>query len=75
MLTYLKRMKGMKDHSKGRLINIIICSMQLITPILTLVAMLLILTQETYLSFIIKDYVTIGFILTIDNMFAAQLPV
>ena len=48
--------------------------MQLMTPLFTLVAMMVTLGQESKLSFITKDYVTIQLITNIDNMFAKSLP-
>ena len=54
--------------------NIVLCSMQLVTPLLTLVAMMVAVGQESKLSMITKDYVVIGFILRIDNMFGGCLP-
>ena len=74
MLTFLKRMAGTKNHKKGRIMNIIICSMQISTPIFSLTAFIISLGQQSLLSMIVKDFVTIGFILTIDNLFAGSLP-
>lgn len=54
--------------------NVILCTMQIITPILALVALMVVLGQEKKLSGIIKSYVTIGFILRINYMFAENLP-
>ena len=36
--------------------NIVLCSMQLVTPLLTLVAMMVAVGQESKLSMITKDY-------------------
>ena len=70
MLTFLKRMKA----TKGRLMNILICSMQIMTPLFALCAMTITMTQQSALSYIVKDFVTIGFILNVDNLFAGTLP-
>ena len=67
-------MKGTRGHKKGRLMNIVLCSMQLITPLLTLTAFMIVVGKESKLSMITKDYITIGMILGIDNRFAGLLP-
>jgi hypothetical protein len=46
----------------------------MITPILALVALMLVVTQEHSLGGITKEYATLGFILSIDNLFASILP-
>lgn len=46
MLTFLKRMKGTKKHSKGRLINFMLCTMQMVNPIMALLALMITLGQE-----------------------------
>jgi hypothetical protein len=48
--------------------------MQIVAPILALFALMIVLGQEKKLSDIIKSYVTIGFILNIDNMFTGNFP-
>ena len=47
MLCYLKRQKLSKYNEKGRFVNIIVCCMQLMTPILSLVCLMISITQES----------------------------
>ena len=54
--------------------NVLICSMQLVTPIVAIVALMILMGQDSELQNIVKNYVTIGFILHIDNMFADNFP-
>lgn len=74
MLTFLKRMKGTRKHSKGRFINFLLCSMNIINPIMALFALMITMGQEKKMGSITKSFVTIGFIMNIDNMFASTLP-
>ena len=43
LLTYLKRRKGLREHDKGRYINIVLISMQIITNISTFISLILVL--------------------------------
>ena len=70
MLTYLKRSKGLND----RFICVMLSSFQLFTPILTVVSLVIYITQEGALSQIIKAYVTLSIVTTIDDMFYKALP-
>jgi len=70
MLTYIKR----SSNTRNRLINVLVCTMQLIPPVLGMVALMIVEGQEKELSQIVKAFVTIGFCLGIDNMFAGNLP-
>jgi len=74
MLTFLKRQKLSRSHVKGRFMNIILCSMQIIGPIFVLGALIVTMGQEGKFSLIIKLYVTLGFVVNIDNLFASSLP-
>ena len=74
MLCYLKRSKLAKNHEKGRFINIIVCCMQIMTPCVSLMCLMISITQEKTLGMITKDYVTLAFVLTIDNVFSDLLP-
>jgi hypothetical protein len=51
-----------------------IATMQFTTPIMALLSLMISIGQEGNLGSITKDYVTIAFVLSIDNMFAATLP-
>jgi len=44
MFTYLKQMKGHAKNMKGRFINIILASMQITAPILTITSLILNIT-------------------------------
>ena len=48
--------------------------MQIVTPIVSLVSLMIVLGQEKSLSSITGSYATIAFILSIDNMFADSFP-
>lgn len=74
MLTLLKRMQGSANHTRGRFINIILSSMQIIAPIITVIALVVNITQQSALSQITKAYVALSFIVNIDDMFSASLP-
>ena len=47
--------------------------MMILTPIFSLVSMMITLTQESHLSHITKDYITISMISNIDVMFVDML--
>lgn len=74
ILTYLKRSSTMKNHGKGRLINILLSSMQLMSSIITVLALIFTFTKEHSLKMIIKSFVTVAFIVKIDDAFAGTLP-
>ena len=69
VFTYLKRQK----HRVGRYVNIILISMQVLSPIAVLLSLGIIISQEGGMDQIIKTYVTLGFITKIDNMLAQSL--
>ena len=73
MLTYLKQQK-IKKHVNLRFINIIICSMQIITPLAAYIAFVITVGQEPKFSMIIKSFVTLGFMTTVDNLFIMNFP-
>ena len=74
MITYLKRSSTMKNHSKGRLINILLAFMQSMSSIVTICALIFTFTKENSLAMIIKSFVTVAFIVSIDDAFAGTLP-
>ena len=74
MLTFLKRMKGSANHVRGRFINIMLSSMQIIAPTITVVSLVVNITQQSALSQITKAYVTLMFVVNIDDMFSPSLP-
>ena len=46
----------------------------MMNPVMALLALMITLGQEKQLSHITKNFVTLGFILNIDNMYAVSLP-
>ena len=74
MLTYLKRQRSSRKNVKGRYVNILLCSMQLFAPMVIQISMIVGISQEPDLRQIIKAFATLGFIVQIDDMFAAYLP-
>ena len=67
-------MKGNRDNNKGRVMNVILCSMQLLAPLMANASLMITMGQEDLFSMIIKSYVTMGAICQIANQFAATLP-
>ena len=74
MLTYLKRMKGSANHVRGRFINILLASMQIVAPSITVISLAVNITQQSALSQITKAYVTLSLVVNIDDMFSPGLP-
>lgn len=70
ILRYLKYVKTAKGGKRGRFINILICSMQVISPIFTEVILQIAISQTKKLSMIIKSFVALGFVIQIDDMFS-----
>lgn len=44
MLCYLKRQKLSKNNEKGRFVNILVCCMQLTTPVVSLICLMISIT-------------------------------
>ena len=74
MLCFLKRQKLSKNNEKGRFINVMVCCMQIMTPCVSLVCLMISITQEKKMGMITKNYVTLAFVLQIDNQFSGILP-
>ena len=74
MLQYLKRLKSNRNNLKGRTMNVILCTMQLVGPLVVIVALFICMGQQGLFSLITKSYVTLGTICNVDNSFAATLP-
>jgi ABC-type maltose transport system permease subunit len=74
MLTFLKRMQGARDNRKGRLINLMICSMHILTPVLALYSIMITLGQQSDLRQVVKTYVMLGFIMNVDVLVAKDFP-
>jgi len=74
VLRYLKYVKTARGGKRGRMINIILCTMQIISPIFTEVVLILAIGQTKELSMIIKSFVALGFVTKIDDMFSENFP-
>lgn len=75
VLRYLKFVKTAKGGKRGRFINILLCSMQMISPFVTEGVLILAIGQTAELSMIIKSFVALGFVTKIDDMFSENFPV
>ena len=67
-------MKGSKKNLKGRFVNILLCSMKMVHPMFLLATLILTNGQEEKFSMIIKSFVTLSMIATVDQKFADSLP-
>lgn len=56
------------------MINVVLCSMQMISPFFTEIVLILAISQIRELSMIIKSFVALGFVIRIDDMFADNFP-
>jgi hypothetical protein len=74
ILRYLKYVKTAKGGKRGRLINIVLCSMQMLSPFFTEFVLILAISQTAALSMIIKSFVALGFVIRIDDMFSENFP-
>lgn len=74
ILRYLKFVKTAKGGKRGRFINILLCSMQMISPFVTETVLILAIGQTYQLSMIIKSFVALGFVTKIDDMFSENFP-
>ena len=74
MLTFLKRMQTAADCRKGRFINLLICSMHILTPVLANYSIMITLGQQSDLRQVVKTYVMLGFIMNVDVLVAKDLP-
>lgn len=74
ILVCLKRMKGSKQNVRGRTINILIISLQIINNICVCILSIIYFCQEKDFFGMIKGYTALGMILTIDNMFQDIFP-
>jgi len=74
VLRYLKYVKTAKGGKRGRMMNILLCSMQLIAPLCTEIVLIIAISQTPALSMIIKSFVALGFFIKIDDMFSENFP-
>ena len=54
--------------------NIILASMQLITPFMLITSMIIVITQEPVASQITKAFATLMFVTGVDDMMAGSFP-
>lgn len=74
VLRYLKYVKTAKGGKRGRMINILLCSMQILSPLITETVLIIAIGQTEKLSMIIKSFVALGFVTKIDDMFSENFP-
>ena len=74
MFTFLKRQKGSRKHLKGRFINLFLAMCQILGPFVLQTSLIIVISQEPSLGQITKAFVTLGFVVGIDDMFANTLP-
>jgi len=74
ILTFLKRMPGSAANERGRYVNIMIISMKLIANLALFGAFLITLVQEDHMPMIVKGFVTLCFVYTVDVIFTRDFP-
>lgn len=74
MLRYLKFVKTAPNGRRGRMVNIMLCCMQISSPIFAEIILILAISKNFKLQMIIKSFVALGFIITIDDQFSASFP-
>lgn len=74
VLRYLKYVKTAKGGKRGRLINIILCFLQMVSPYFTEATLVIAISQTPRSSMIIKSFVALGFVIKIDDMFSENFP-
>ena len=74
VLRYLKYVKTAQGGKRGRMINIALACMQLISPLATEIVLILAINQESQLAMIVKSFVALGFVIKVDDMFSENFP-
>ena len=74
MARYFKFLKNVQGGKKGRFICIILCTMQMTSPLITEIVLILSIGRSGHYSSIIKSFVALGFITKIDDMFSENFP-
>lgn len=72
MLFYIKSSK--RKHKRNKILNLLIVLTMLTAPFMACISMFIYVGQESSLANCIKVFVNLGFIMKIDYMFAASLP-
>ena len=70
ILTYLKRTRS----HRSKIINVLLASMQLLVPIVTMISYMINVIQQENVSQITKSFVALSIVVKIDDMFSASLP-
>jgi hypothetical protein len=74
LLRYLKYVKTAAGGKRGRMINILLCIMQMSSPIFAEMVLILAVAKNPELQMIIKSFVALGFVINIDNLFSESFP-
>lgn len=74
LLRYLKYVKTAAGGKRGRMINILLCIMQMSSPIFAEIVLILAVAKNPSLQMIIKSFVALGFVINIDNLFSESFP-
>lgn len=74
VLRYLKYVKTAKGGKRGRMINIFLCTQQIVSPFLTEFVLIISMSQTPTGAMIIKSFVALGFVIKIDDMFSENFP-
>lgn len=72
LLTYLKRTK--KKHSRMKCFNLILVALKVLFPIIPTVCLIINIGQENSIPMIVKNFVALAFIMSIETMFVGLLP-
>jgi|TARA_B110000285_G_scaffold149011_1_gene166328 hypothetical protein len=74
VLRYMKYVKTAQGGKRGRMINIALAVMQMISPLCTEMVLILAINQEDELAMIVKSFVALGFVIKVDDMFSENFP-
>lgn len=74
LLRYLKFAKTAAGGKRGRMNNILLCIMQMLSPIFAEIVLILAVAKTSQLQMIIKSFVALGFVTNVDNQFAGAFP-
>lgn len=74
VLRYLKYVKTAPGGRRGRMINIMLCCMQISSPIFAEIILILSISKNFRLQMIIKTFVALGFVTSVDDKFADHFP-
>ena len=70
IMRYLKHSK----NSENKLLNVLLCSMQIIAPLEAEIVLQIAIAQVESLSMIIKGFVALGFVIKVDDMLSETFP-